>query len=51
VWPYAQVHTQAHYAGLAHPWALITATLVMQRKPLYYLANLVLPSGHMWIGV
>ncbi|CAA98507.1 Acetylcholine receptor subunit alpha-type deg-3 [Caenorhabditis elegans] len=33
------------YACCAEPWVILQASLVIQRKPLYYLVNLIIPTS------
>ncbi|WKX93110.1 hypothetical protein Q1695_010833 [Nippostrongylus brasiliensis] len=33
------------YACCAEPWAILQASLVIQRKPLYYIVNLIIPTS------
>ncbi|PIO66470.1 Neurotransmitter-gated ion-channel ligand binding domain protein [Teladorsagia circumcincta] len=33
------------YACCAEPWAILQASLVIQRKPLYYIVNLIVPTS------
>ncbi|KAK6041770.1 hypothetical protein COOONC_20724 [Cooperia oncophora] len=33
------------YACCAEPWAVLQASLVIQRKPLYYIVNLIIPTS------
>lgn len=36
---------QYKYACCAEPWVILQASLVIQRKPLYYLVNLIIPTS------
>ncbi|EGT54975.1 hypothetical protein CAEBREN_31814 [Caenorhabditis brenneri] len=41
-----QIHQfQYKYACCAEPWVILQASLVIQRKPLYYLVNLIIPTS------
>ncbi|VDM83101.1 unnamed protein product, partial [Strongylus vulgaris] len=36
---------QYKYACCAEPWVILQASLVIQRKPLYYIVNLIIPTS------
>ncbi|ULT89162.1 hypothetical protein L3Y34_007967 [Caenorhabditis briggsae] len=41
-----EIHRHEYkYACCAEPWVILQASLVIQRKPLYYLVNLIIPTS------
>ncbi|VDL83004.1 unnamed protein product [Nippostrongylus brasiliensis] len=42
---YFLVYFSYKYACCAEPWAILQASLVIQRKPLYYIVNLIIPTS------
>uniref|UniRef100_A0A8R1DUR4 Uncharacterized protein n=1 Tax=Caenorhabditis japonica TaxID=281687 RepID=A0A8R1DUR4_CAEJA len=47
-WQVKSFHIHRHeykYACCAEPWVILQASLVIQRKPLYYLVNLIIPTS------
>ena len=39
------VRREEHYKCCPEPWVMIYAQLVIRRKPLYYIINLVIPTS------